>query len=62
LFQSKPLTLWTGSNKAGDVNEASGPVMAGSLELANGFVSPVVAAETAVTGLDEVDVFWRYGK
>jgi hypothetical protein len=37
-------------------------VVAGSLEFADSLVTTMVAAETAVTGLDEVDVFWRYGK
>lgn len=62
LFQSKPLTLWTGSDEAGDVYEAGGPVVAGSLKFADRLVTTMVAAETAVTGLDEMDVFWRYGK
>ena len=56
LLQPKSLTLWTGSDKAGDINEASGPVMAGSLELANGLIASMVAAESAVTGLDKVNV------
>jgi hypothetical protein len=56
------LTLWTGSDKAGDVYEAGGPMVAGGLKLANCLVTTMVATETAVTGLYKVDVFWRYGK
>ncbi len=60
--ESVTLTRWAGSNIARHIDEPRWPMVAGILQLADSLISAKMAACAAVTGANEMHVFWLNGE